>query len=470
MRMVTADGICSMSMGTMQGGVFLTAFAVALGASNYEIGLIATFSMLAQLVQVPGLFLVKVFKKRRAIVAVSAAVSRLLWLFIILIPFLFKTHGVTFLLQWLVLSMLIGAVAGPAWNSLLRDVLPMKTMGGIMAKRIMLGTIMALSLNLGGGYFIDWWGSRFPQAPLYAYSILFALGAIFGIIGVYTIARIPEPTMAVQPDEKLLELFSAPVKDKNFRNLMYFSGVWTFAINMAAPFFIIYMLKRIGLSIFMVTILTVISQLANVFCLPMWGKIADKFSNKSVLSVSGPMFLLATLAWAFTTMPEKYFLTIPLLFAIHILSGISTAGVSIASGNIAMKLSPEATSYAYMTVFGIVGAAAGSLAPMIGGTIADFFSVRELSLSFNWSDPTRTISMYALNFKALDFLFLLSFMVGLYAIHRLSSVKEEGEVNEKFVLEQLKEGVTQPFKHMSSVSGMRRMATMPISFFLKKRE
>ena len=39
--------------------------------------------------------------------------------------------------------------------------------------------------------------------------------------------------------------------------------------------------------------------------------------------------------------PNKYFLTIPLLIGIHILMGIATAGITLASGNIGLKLAPK---------------------------------------------------------------------------------------------------------------------------------
>ncbi|MFC1586006.1 MFS transporter [Fibrobacterota bacterium] len=468
-KMVTVDGICSSGMGTLQGGVFLSAFALAIGASNYEIGLLATFAFLSQLIQIPGLFLVRAFKKRRAIVFACASASRMLWLFIILIPLLFVDAGISFLLQWLIISMLVGAMAGPAWNSLLRDVLPSSVLGTTMARRMMLGTILALVLTLCGGYFVDWWKAAFPGAPLYAYSILFSLGLAFGIIGALAITRMPENTLTVEESLPMRELFAMPLKDMNFRSLIIFSGLWTFAINMAVPFFVIYMLKRIGFSLFMVTVFTVTSQVANIIFIRIWGRLADRFSNKSVLAVSGPMFLLAILGWTFTTMPERYFLTVPLVFLIHILSGVSMAGVSLASGNIALKLSPKKYAYSYMTIFGIMGAIAGSIAPMLGGVIADFFAVRELSFAINWSEPARQISVYALNFKALDFLFFASFLAGIYAIHRLAFVKEEGEVDEKVVIDHLKEGVFSPFKHMSSVGGLRRMGFMPLSYMLKMK-
>ncbi|MFP4521205.1 MAG: MFS transporter [Fibrobacterota bacterium] len=471
-NMVTTDGICSMGMGTLQGGVFLSAFAVALGATNYEIGLIASVGFLAQFMQLAGLMLVKLLKRRKVIVVAGAGMARLTWIFIILTPVLFLDKGMSFFLQWFILSAFIGGLVGPGWNSLLRDVIPQENMGKIFAKRMMYGTALALTLNLTGGYFVDWWGNSFPNNNLYAYSILFSLALILGITGVFSISKIPEPEADFDEKEPFFSMLKKPIEDGNFRSLLVFMGFWTFAVNLAGPFFIIYMLKRIGLSVFMVTILTVTSQASNILFLRIWGRLADRFSNKSVLSVSGPLFMLVVLGWTFTTMPEKYFLTVPLLFLIHFLSGASTAGVSISSANIALKLSPKGSAHTYMTLFGLTGALTGSLAPMLGGMFADFFSVRELSIAFNWSDPVKQLSIYALNLKALDFLFMISFFVGLYSIHRLSFVKESGEVEEIEVLNQLRDEVSQPLRSVASVEGMRRMTLLPFNVLrkLKKRK
>ena len=49
-RLITADGICSMAMASLQGGPFLAAFALGIGASNYEIGLLAAIGFLSQAV------------------------------------------------------------------------------------------------------------------------------------------------------------------------------------------------------------------------------------------------------------------------------------------------------------------------------------------------------------------------------------------------------------------------------------
>jgi hypothetical protein len=40
------------------------------------------------------------------------------------------------------------------------------------------------------------------------------------------------------------------------------------------------------------------------------------------------------------------------------------------------------------------------------------------------------LSVYAINFKALDFVFLMAFFAGIMAMRKLALVKEEGEVPE----------------------------------------
>ncbi|MFC1461003.1 MFS transporter [Verrucomicrobiota bacterium] len=468
-RILTVDSVCATGMGALAGGPFLAAFALAIGASNYEVGMLATIALLSQLMQIPGLFITNFFRKRRAITAILAGASRLLWVFIILIPVLFVNRGVTFLLQWFLIAALVGAAAGPAWNSLLRDIVPKQNMGRVFAHRMRLGIGVAMVLTLGGGRFVDWWQSHSPDTVLYAYSCLFAVGVVLGVCGAFAVGRLPEPAMKTDHKQSVFELMKEPVRDSNFRKLLVFAAFWSFAVNMAGPFFIIYMLRRIEISLSMVTLLTVTSQLSNVLFLKIWGRMADRFSSKSVFAVSGPMFFISVLAWSFTTMPDRYFLTIPLLFAIHILSGCALAGVNLCSSSIALKLSPADKAHGYMTVFGLVAALAGACGPFIGGILADFFANRELGLSLSWSDPVRQLSVYAINLKALDFVFLTAFFVGLFAMHKLALVKEEGEIPEGKVVTELIDQVVLPFKMVSSVEGLMNRVSHPVSMIIQQK-
>lgn len=456
LRAIIKDGLTTQVMTTLTGGVFLVAFALKLGASNKVIGLLAGIPPLMQLIQLPSIYLVEKYRNRRTICIYASLLSRVFWLLIALIPFIFSPQiGLTFLIIALLLHTALAAISNTSWNSWMHDLVPQKQLGTFFSKRMSLTTTLGIALYLAAGYFIDLWKKIFPGCELYAYSILFLLGFLAGITGIYFISTIPEPRMQINRKIDLV----MPFKDNNFKNLLIFLGSWNFAVNLAAPFFTVYMLKRLQLGISLVIALTVLSQVMNLIFLRIWGRLSDRFSNKSVLSVSGPLFMISILLWTFTTLPEKYVLTLPLLIIIHILMGISTAGVTLASRNICLKLAPKGQSTAYLAVSSIVNSLAAGIAPILGGHFADFFAGREFSMLIRWKSPKAEVILHTLDFQQWDFFFFFAFLIGLYSIHRLAMIEEAKDVKEKVIIHEL----IYEMRNLSSVGGLRQMVQFPFS-------
>lgn len=464
--MYIMDGLCSMGMTTLQGGVYLTAFALALGASQKMIGFIASIAFLSQLMQVPGLFVLRKSPFRKKNTVTFALTARLLWIPILFIPF-FIQHQVSILIFVLLISSMIASLAAPSWNSLLRDIIPSKKMGKVNGNRILVSTILALILTITGGYFVDWWATNFPDQKLYAYSILFGIGIISGLIGITAILRIPEPRRAIEP-LPLWTLLRSPMQDKNFKRLLLFLGFWNFAVNMSSPFFVVYMLSHLELSLFMVTVLLVVSQLSNILFLRIWGVLADRYSNKSVLAISAPLFILVVLSWIFTATPDPHHLTLPLLYAIHFFNGIAMAGVTLGTANIALKLSPPDQAHGYMTIVGMTTSVTGTIGPLFGGIMADIFSRIQVGIPLIVTKDENSFSLPLVSLQGFDFLFLLTFVVGFIALHFLSHVREEGEVPRKKVFDGFTEAVFSPLKSLSMVSGIGRIAVLPFSGWMKE--
>jgi MFS family permease len=286
------------------------------------------------------------------------------------------------------------------------------------------------------------------------------------MFGTYFISRIPEPKMRIGvPNSNFLKHVLSPLKDKNFKRLIGFLGSWNFAVNLAAPFFTVYMLKRLEMDMSYVIGLTVLSQLMNAAFLRLWGTFSDRYSNKSVLGICGPLFLIAILAWTFTTMPEKHSLTVPLLITIHIFLGIAMAGVTLASGNIALKLAPRGEATAYLATSSLVNFVSAGIAPILGGQFADFFSRREFAWNMNWRSPDGELAFQTLNFQGWDFFFFFAFLIGLYSIHRLTLIREEGEVEESIVIHELISMIMKPLRNFSTAGGLRLIMHHPLLFF-----
>jgi MFS family permease len=257
------------------------------------------------------------------------------------------------------------------------------------------------------------------------------------------------------------KLLAMPFRDSNFRRLMVFLASWNFAANLAAPFFVVYMLKTVGYSMTTIIVLTTASQLSNLAALGLWGTLIDRFSNKAVLGIAAPLFLMCTLAWSFTGLewvqPAVFFV----LLAIHVLMGIATAGVALASGNIAMKLSPPGQATAYLAANSVVSATCAAAAPVIGGLCADFFAARDLSFGFTWKGGSDAVTVQMLDFHAWTFLFGLSAVVGLYSLHRLSFVNETAGTTDPLLVRHLLLEARRSIQSLSSAAGLLRIVRVP---------
>ncbi|MDK2915506.1 MAG: hypothetical protein PWR25_63 [Euryarchaeota archaeon] len=472
LRLVIRDGLATQAMVTLTGGIFLVAFALQLGASNTVIGLLAAIPPLAELLQIPAIYVVDRIRIRRLVVVAASLAARLCWIPIILIPFVLSPgQGVIALIAAIALYSSFSAISHCGWNSWMRDLIPQDRLGAFFSHRLTLSTALALVVSLVAGFFIDSWELAFPDLAAYGYSVLFLLGLIAGLVGITFLARTPEPRMALgDGGDGLLAAIKKPFADLNFKNLIVFLGSWNFAVNLASPFFTVYMLQRIGLDVSIVVALSVLSQVMNIIFYRSWGRVSDRYSNKSVLAVSGPLFMLAIFAWMFVTLPDVYILTYPLLVLIHILMGISLAGVSLASGNISLKMAPQGQATSYLAASTFANSVAAGVAPILGGLFVDFFAKRELIWTLIWKDPVRELVFVTLDIQQWEFFFLFAFILGLYSLHRLAMVQEEGEAKEQEVVDELIAGVRRDMRNFSPAGGLRDFVKFPFSALGSRRE
>lgn len=450
------------AMSSVVGGAFLAAFALALGAGRLQIGLLAALPPAGQLLQLAGIAIIRRVGRRKPVAIAAATASRALWLMVAAVPLVFA-ESARFAAVALLVLLASGAasIGGLAWTSWMRDLVPQQVMGRFFSRRMMFANVAAIAASLAAGAFVDWWQARSDE-PVLAYSIIFLGGVLLACVGLAFLARVGEPAPAgpAEPGAPpLLETLKEPFSDGNFRALLKFSAAWTFAITFAAPFFVIYLLERIGLPMSTVILLTVVSQVFTVLFLRFWGRMADDFSNRSVLGAAGTILLLAILGWTFTTLPEVHRLTMPLLYAIHAAMGLAMGGIVLATGNIGLKLSPAGRAEAYLTSLGLVNATVAFASPVLAGALGSWFADTGASLTLSLLKAGRVVEVPTFDLQGLDFLFLITFLLGLYAMHRLAFVHEEGSVDERVVFEELREQILEDVRAVASFASLRQVVS-----------
>ena len=436
---ITKDGYISQIMVNLTTGPVLISFALRFGANLFILGLLGAIPTLCNFFQIPTIFLIEKLRNRRRICVFFLILYRFCILAVGFIPFLFTFElSLTFLILFLTLQSIFASIGHTAWNFWMHDLIPQEVLGKFYSRRMLLSTIMGLITSLLAGIFIDFWKIYSPQTDDLSYSIIYFLGFIFGMISIYYISKVLEPTMIMlKIKPKLPQLISEPYRDKNYKNLLIFLFLWYFTIGFTVPFFTVYMLEKLHLSLTIVTILIILSQIVNLTFLQIWGYLSDKFSHKSVLNISCPLFLFCILAWVFTSLPGPYWFTLPLLVLIHIFMGISLAGTTLSLSNISLKLAPKGKANWYLAVTTLITSLSLGFAPIIGGLCANYFELSEFYWSFNWNSPNNSGTIQILNLQGMDFFFIIAILLGIFAVHRLAFVKEKGEVESKIIRNEL---------------------------------
>jgi MFS family permease len=208
----------------------------------------------------------------------------------------------------------------------------------------------------------------------------------------------------------------------------------------------VFMMKKMGLSISWIIALTITSQISSILTVRMWGRFADNYSNKTVIAICAPLYILCLLGWCYVGIYTREYLNLILLFIIHAGMGVSNAGINLSLTNISLKLSPAEESVVYLSTKNIITALFSFIAPLIGGYMADYFSSRSLSIDAQWKSPGWQKVIHLLDLHEFNFLFLIAAALAFIAVELLLTVKETGEVAKNVVKRMMRTSIKSNLK------------------------
>jgi hypothetical protein len=135
-----------------------------------------------------------------------------------------------------------------------------------------------------------------------------------------------------------------------------------------------------------------------------------------------------------------------------------------------MELAPRGAPAGYLATNALVSGAASALAPLLGGLSADWLETQRLSVTVAWTSTLaggRGLALRPLDLHGLDFLFVATVVVGLYAIHRILGMTEGAVAKRRVVwaalVEEMREQMPQPLRAITTVPAVRDLAYYPFS-------
>lgn len=467
------EGIASMGLGSIVMGGFLTAYALLLGASVFQVGYVGAAPFVFQPLQLVFVPVTDYLRRRKLLAMLSWILVTLLWIPVALLPFsgLPASRQIAGLMAIVSVQGILRPLIAINWQSWLRDLIPGPLMGTVFARRLAYGTIAAIVLGLSASLFVDYWRTTGgAHAEIQGYTLVLLVSvAILGIMSPVCMARIPErrSPREARPGRFPLAGLAAPLQDREYRPILWFLFMRNFYTSLATPFFAVYMLEKLAYPLSLVIVFSTLSQAANVMVLSLWGKYADRFGAKAVMIASGSLMLLLLPLWSLVSSVDRGTIgagvLVYLLIAFcMVLQGLATAGTNVASGILTMKRARHQRTSAYLSLASIAGSLGAGLGPLTGGRLIDVLLQRQLTINVEWIGPSSSVGFTGLNLGGYEFLFLLAFLLGLFTSSLLARIHELQDHSRSVVLDELYKDSAATVRALNSIPGARFLQ-VPVS-------
>ncbi len=347
---------------------YLTVFALALGASNTGIGLVVAIPTLFRiLAYIPAAYFVESSGKRSRLCAITAMLGRGSWLIAALLP-LFATGRFFWLLAFVSLSSLFESFVGPAWASMMGDMIPEGQRGRYFGRRNMLCRIASLAVIFSAGFILD------MVTGLGGFTIIFAAAGIFGLLTAFFFSRFPEPRAGTGKRMNFSSEIKGVLSNRMFKRLIIITCIWQFGVSMSSPFFNVYLVDGMGAAYQWISFISLASGISAIIVQRGWGGMADRFGQRSIMIIGAIGASFVPLFWAFAPSPE-------FVIPISILSGIAWAGFELASFNYLLEITRGKERAVYSAFYWSMLSIPVMLAPVAGGVIIDAFPAGIFSFS-----------------------------------------------------------------------------------------
>jgi MFS family permease len=262
---------------------------------------------------------------------------------------------------WFFVSSVFGAVAGVSWSTWIEEWVPARIRGKFFGRRNQILQLSTVCFLMASGWVLSRWDYSVAafQAVIFGSSFL----RIFSIRWQWISPARPHraPPAAHESLSGQIDVIRA---SGSFLAFVLFGAVWSFAANCFGPFYTVFMFERVGFSALDVGVVTALSQVGGALSLPAWGRLLDRYGNKSVMVFSLLLWQLSMLLWCFVNPGNR-----AILYGLWTWIGATSAGFVLGQFTILLRLIPSAAKKLAIGFNLAVGSLVAAVAPILGGWV-----------------------------------------------------------------------------------------------------
>ncbi len=343
------------------GGQIIALLALKFGAGNLFLGILG-FSLIIP--SICGIFTMSAIErvgKKKVLLywATAAAIFIFPFMFLPLLNGYWSASAcLALILAATFLRNACNALSGSGWMTLLHDIVPPKITGRFFAKLNLSWQSSGLIVMLGSAWLFrnnsEWW----------RFETIFAVALAAYIFRTVTIIPIVEKPFKPH-DAKgsvIFARFSEAMREKPVVLLIAYVTVYMTASLISEPFKI-KMLNDFGCSYGFILAATSMISLGAILSLLFWGKLADKFGNRAIFTLSNAAGLILSLLWILVSENNVHGVFI---FGLYFLWSVFNNGNMLAQSRYIMHLVPP-DKQNYINIINIITRLSMAFAPLLGG-------------------------------------------------------------------------------------------------------
>jgi len=348
------------------GESFFSAFAIFLKASNFQISLIGSLPRaMGSFVQLYSHKMLEVFKSRKKLIAFFVFLQALMYLPIALV-FFFGSFSVPLLLVFLCFYYIFGMMVGPAWSSWMGELVSSDIRGAYFSKRNTIAGFVSFTSVLIAGYLLQYFKTGDDRFQFWGFLIIFMLALIFRLVSFSMFLKKYEPEYVSQgqDDPGFLD-FLKNAGSRNYGVYILFLCFLNFSVFIAGPFFAAYMLYDLKLNYIQYTLVTSSAVIARLISLRIWGKMADRYGTRKVMTLAAFFIPMISIWWLFSG-------NIYYLIVIEMYSGFAWAGFELASFNFLLETITPNKRAKYIAYYNVLNGGALLFGALLGGLLIKY--------------------------------------------------------------------------------------------------
>lgn len=361
MRLSYVEGACAMVMFALV-EAFYVPYLHALGASALQIGLGVSLPALGSaFVQLYTPRALQRFGSRKRLAFLSVLVQGLCFVPFGLMCLLPGPWRVWPALAAFLVSALAGNLGAASWADWMADIVPRPRRGKFFARRSRVLGVIQLTIAVTAGFMLDHVAGR----VLLAFCGIWLVSGLFRTVSAWATLAMDEPApqrSETAPSEGF-GVFLRELPRNNFGRFALATAGLSLAVNLAGPFFAVYMLRDLQLSYSSYSILNLTTVAATIAFLGVWGPVIDRIGAVLPLRLCALVIALLPLPWVLS---QNY----AVLLAAQVAGGAAWCGFNLAGFVFYLNNVPPSVRVGRIAHFNALNLGCISAGAVLGGLIA----------------------------------------------------------------------------------------------------